>query len=371
LDGLRGIAVMLVVTIHAASWLGKSTASETGLRTFLDSVGWMGVDLFFVLSGFLITGILCDSKGKDGYFWKFYGRRTVRIFPLYYLFLFLMLIVAPALSARLREMTHVGGRESLWYWFYGSNILMSLRGGWIGNLLDVTWSLAIEEQFYLIWPLLIFLLSRRAALFACAGMMAFALAFRIFLVQHDYNSVVPYTLTPARIDTLAIGALIALLLRSGIALPSLKTPALCVLIFSAAGIAGLAAVTGNFFYDNPLVATAGFTLAGLMFGAVLVLSLLSPPESKLYKLLTNGLLQRYGKYSYCIYLVHCLVILPIGYALAKVSGTSTLPALAGSSAVTFVPFLALIYAVALGVGALSWNLYEKHFLKLKAYMKTE
>ena len=142
LDGLRGIAVLTVMWLHFV-FLVPRTGGE---RLFwnLSETGWIGVDLFFVLSGFLITGILYDAKGGPHYFRNFYMRRSLRIFPLYYAFLILIFAVMPLLRASGAD--HVG--KQLWMWTYLSNVLFA-RVGWEGMPAHTThlWSLAIEEQF--------------------------------------------------------------------------------------------------------------------------------------------------------------------------------------------------------------------------------
>ena len=153
--------------------------------------GWIGVDLFFVLSGFLITGILYDAKGGPHYFRNFYMRRSLRIFPLYYAFLILIFAVMPLLRASGAD--HVG--KQVWMWTYLSNVLFA-RVGWEGMPAHTThlWSLAIEEQFYLLWPLLVWLASRRRLIQLCVGSIAVAFATRLVLHFVFANDVAAYAL---------------------------------------------------------------------------------------------------------------------------------------------------------------------------------
>src|SRR5215469_16350920 len=146
LDALRGLAVIAVL-IHNT---GRDL--YTG---FLTRNGWMGVDLFFVLSGFLITGILLDTKNSDGYFRNFYARRCLRIWPLYYCTLFFMFVVVPLV--RPSEAHQIFEPRSMPWWSYFvylQNFLVPSITRATG-LLGVTWSLAVEEQFYLVWPLVV------------------------------------------------------------------------------------------------------------------------------------------------------------------------------------------------------------------------
>ena len=158
LDGVRGLALLIVV-VHNTAWIsGTSNHFTFKLYTSAAAAGWAGVQLFFVLSGFLITGILLDTQHAPNYFRRFYVRRTLRIFPLY----FLMLAVAVFVVAPLQ-------RDSSWaqsvhsyqwtYWLYVSNWTEPF--GYSVHGLSHLWSLAVEEQFYLIWPLVVWWLSSR------------------------------------------------------------------------------------------------------------------------------------------------------------------------------------------------------------------
>src|SRR6266542_6211843 len=154
LDGLRGISVILVISLHIFKRSGYFTKHETlHFITSLTYIGWLGVDIFFTLSGFLITSILLKTKSENNYFRNFYARRILRIFPLYYVFIIVMLAFLPTLAP-----------------YYNSNIstaipfLFLYAQNWMGILgltglpaiMAVTWSLAIEEQFYLMWPAMVY-----------------------------------------------------------------------------------------------------------------------------------------------------------------------------------------------------------------------
>src|SRR6185503_15568764 len=139
-----------------------------GAVTKITGYGVWGVDLFFVLSGFLITGILLETKGRPGYFRNFYIRRTLRIVPLYYAVLALLFFVLPIgmfaqYDASLLQMHSVQG----WLWSYLSNYRLGPETSFSIPYVSHFWSLAVEEHFYLLWPTVILLLSRRAALWGC------------------------------------------------------------------------------------------------------------------------------------------------------------------------------------------------------------
>lgn len=151
LDGLRGFAILLVLCSHLVSLPpgGRSPFVDRLVGMIL-GLGWVGVDLFFVLSGFLITGILVQSRGGPHYFRNFYARRSLRIFPLYYLFLAIATFISPLLLSPESILTLP--KEHAWvYWLYLSNF-----GGKPSEAFAHTWSLAVEEQFYLVWPAIVF-----------------------------------------------------------------------------------------------------------------------------------------------------------------------------------------------------------------------
>src|SRR5206468_651405 len=154
---LRGLAILLVIAFHTLRVTGKEGLIGRFGAAIQDS-GWIGVDLFFVLSGFLITGILLDSLGKPGYFRNFFARRTLRIFPLYYAVLTVSLFLVPALIGlqRLPELYHRLLENQLWLWTYAANYLQATGRHTLPGF-GHFWSLAIEEQFYLLWPFVVYL----------------------------------------------------------------------------------------------------------------------------------------------------------------------------------------------------------------------
>jgi peptidoglycan/LPS O-acetylase OafA/YrhL len=217
---MRGLAILLVMFYHmtitdpaGAGWLEHALVNTSAL-------GATGVDLFFVLSGFLITGILFDTKQHHHYFRNFYIRRVLRIFPLYYAVLAFALVIMPALVAHVPQAHHkasrllVSGSDWLWYASYTSNFLIAKAGAFRNGMLDVSWSLAIEEQFYVLWPPLVYCLSTKALKRACVGIVFFALVFRTAMWLAGYSWIQVYTVTPCRMDSLAIGGFFAVWVRT-------------------------------------------------------------------------------------------------------------------------------------------------------------
>src|SRR6185295_3788466 len=167
LDGLRGLAIVLVLLVH---FVGDDTPHGTLERwaTRLANYGTWGVDLFFVLSGFLITGILYDSKTKAHYFRNFYVRRTLRIFPLYYGVLFALFVLLPVVPLAYPSGLSESLGHQAWLWSYASNLYVSLKGTWAAlPYVSHFWSLAVEEHFYLVWPIVVLAFAKRTLLAIC------------------------------------------------------------------------------------------------------------------------------------------------------------------------------------------------------------
>src|SRR5467141_1688790 len=180
LDGLRGLAIIMVLFVHFVGACQPESAFERILIKGSNYGVW-GVDLFFVLSGYLITGILYDSKGSAHYYRNFYVRRILRIFPLYYGVLFLLFFVFPLFPSVYPTGLEESARHQAWVWPFGVNLFIALRGWWALPYISHFWSLAIEEHFYLLWPLVVFSFRRETLERICLGVIVAALALRIGL----------------------------------------------------------------------------------------------------------------------------------------------------------------------------------------------
>jgi peptidoglycan/LPS O-acetylase OafA/YrhL len=355
LDGLRGCAILAVLLLHFTSALGSPAGTPARVVKQVFGVGWVGVDLFFVLSGFLITGILADARDTPHRYRTFYVRRALRILPLYYGFVLLLFVVPALVGARAYTTSPA---DQLPYWLYLQNFrpLTNQALNFAGHL----WSLAIEEQFYLAWPLVVFTLSRRNVLRVCVACLVGALAYRIQGVLAGANLHTVYFLTPGRIDGLALGGAVALLMRAG-GLPGLRRIAPAVLAGSAAVLAGAALHPSGFDPGGAYMVAAGYSALAFFFGALLVLALDAGP-ARLPRLLSSRVLRFFGRYSYGLYVVHVPLI-----TLARLAGVSPdrfagtrweLPGLLG--------YMALMATASILVALASWHLYEKHFLRLKS-----
>jgi peptidoglycan/LPS O-acetylase OafA/YrhL len=350
LDGLRGIAILAVLEFHFAEGLTHASRPEWAIYNAFRT-GWLGVDLFFVLSGYLITGILADSKGIDNYFQRFYWRRALRIFPPYYAFLFVSGICYPLLRHRPID-------APWWHWTYLTNLALALRLPVSGSSSHF-WSLAVEEQFYLLWPLLVYLLSRKAMMRLCVASVAVALASRILLIFAGIGHPAVYVLMPCRMDTLAVGSWLALAQRSGW-IPSLSVMRRIAGV-AACFVAGVFVFRGfNLEIADPIMQSVGYTIAAIGFGALVVLA---TAGGWLQRICETRLLRAFGKVSYSIYIFH----VPLHGALWLLFGFAPLLWWVPYPLLRLLPFLVVGPLACLGLGLLSWNLFEKHFLALKSY----
>ncbi len=203
LDGLRGAAILGVLLFHLLPHYEAIAALFP--RPLLSAIrlGQTGVDLFFVLSGFLITGILIDSRDRSDRWTTFFARRSLRIFPLYFLTLFIVFVILPDFL-KMRTLS----QYQIWAWLYVCNI-----GYTFGYCPDFghLWSLAVEEQFYLVWPFCVWSVRSHRGVAILSGMtMLLAVATRIVALQAE---VFPAFFTLCRLDSLAAGALVAALVR--------------------------------------------------------------------------------------------------------------------------------------------------------------
>lgn len=364
LDGLRGIAILLVLAYHFVGGMAHDIHDADKAMYYLLRAGWIGVDLFFVLSGFLITGILLDAKGSPAYFRSFYARRILRIFPLYYGFLLVLFVILPLIGAApddagYRQASH----DQIWLWTYLSNVLIATGGEWTGFRTEHFWSLAIEEQFYLIWPAIVLLLTRRGLIRACIGLMFVALALRIGTVVAETNNKVPYVLTPTRIDALAMGALLAAIVRGRLDIRSLLIWTRRGALIAGLGIATMFIWNKGLWRSNPALITIGYSLLAVLFGSILIVCVTTDERSPLYRLTTNPFLRMCGKYSYAMYVLHPMIAGGVEQYVTDADFIS----IGGTHVFGRCIFILICTAATIFAAFGSWHLYEKHFLKLKRF----
>jgi len=361
LDGLRGLAIIMVLFVHFVGDAQPYTAFERVLMK-ASNYGMWGVDLFFVLSGYLITGILYDSKGSAHYFRNFYMRRVLRIFPLYYGVLFLLFFVLPLFPSLVPTGLAESSRHQGWVWSYGVNLFIAQRGEWALPYISHFWSLAVEEHFYLLWPVIVLAASRESLLRICAGCALFSLALRIVLSLAGMNEISTQVLTPCRFDALCTGGFLAVASRSGArdTLIRAARPAVRVLASAILALSALTATTQ--WLPGPSHALRSFLIA-LFFGALLLACVQAEPDSFIGRFFNHPAMRFFGKYSYGIYVFHGV----IAYFLVDKRVEDELAKPLGSH------LLAVLLQAAAGVGlsvlvsVLSYEWFEKRFLRLKRW----
>jgi peptidoglycan/LPS O-acetylase OafA/YrhL len=355
LDALRGVAILLVLA-HRFNVTTHPQSLPARVLCALMEGGWVGVQLFFVLSGFLITGILLDSRGAPSYYRSFFARRVLRIFPLYYVVLAVTFIAIPLVTGR----QPAGYQHQAWLWTYLSN--------WVGPLgLSVAafphfWSLAVEEQFYLVWPFVVRVASRRALPILCSLLVVVALASRAVLCALHADVEAAYVLTICRVDALALGALAAWALRVPSLAQRIDARRRALLVGSVALFVAGAVVTRGYPRPTPLTQTIGYSILAWSALAALVLGVLVQARGgRLASLLAPAALRSIGKYSYAMYIFHVLVHHELGVPLLARFGQQD-PSV-GVMLLYFVAMAAVTYALAVT----SYHLLEKRFLDLKRY----
>lgn len=349
LDGLRGLAVMMILVHHfvalsplldgaPGSWVSYVRAG-LGLSS-------SGVDLFFVLSGFLVGGILLDQYRVPGSLKIFYARRALRILPLAWLHVALVLVlhrtIGPAST----------GEVSAPWWVYAgfvSNHYHAWRGAWELGLLTPHWSLAIEEQFYLLFPIVLWLWPRRALGWVGPALIASALATRIAIClwapEHRFAT---HVLTPCRLDALGVGVLCAWLIRHPTWRRHAERRGRVALLLAILSLP-LVFLLKNQYRAPEHMAIWGYTALALFYGALLLV-VYQPREKWLLAVASHPILTTYGRYSYFIYLFQGM--LGQGLVNLAVRGTwhSAEPLTAWQ--IALVPVLLLPPAM------LSWRLLE-------------
>jgi peptidoglycan/LPS O-acetylase OafA/YrhL len=270
--------------MEAEKWTGLPRWVEIATRP-----GWMGVDLFFVLSGFLITGILLDSVGRPHYFRNFYGRRALRILPLYYLILLL-----------------IGISYSGWRGFVGLSIFYLSNMAPIFGVAVVyapLWSLSVEEHFYLLWPWLISRLRPQRVWLLAAAICFAEPVFRGFAFFQGWDVA---TYTWFRLDGLAAGALLAIFVRSN-GYSERRLLGLGSICIAAAGIlAGIGFPFGIYTRKTLIGDALLYTFCSLMFAGIISV-VLSGGFRRLSSLMRSRFLRWCGDLSYCLYIVHWLI----------------------------------------------------------------
>jgi peptidoglycan/LPS O-acetylase OafA/YrhL len=368
LDGVRGLAVLMVLLFHfvgnrpPSSWVDRAIVHVTGFGAY-------GVELFFVLSGFLITGILYDARNGPHYFRNFYMRRFLRIFPLYYGVLALVFLVAPLISLlRGPTLDYLVHRQA-WAWLYAVNIYIGKDGEWSFSYLNHFWSLAIEEHFYFFWPVVVFVLAcrPRALILVSLIISLGAMLARLTGSLMGLSWWTTYTLTPFRLDALTLGAFLAVTARQPGGLNRLARA--LPLVVSAVG--GLLMVT---FAWTRLVSREGLELVlpvraaliEMLLACLLGWALIAPRRSATSRFFCSRAMVFLGTYSYGLYVYHHF----ISYYLSSNRTDLALARWLGSHGAALALQAVLGASVSMTLAYLSYELFEKRFLRLKRLFET-
>ena len=365
LDGLRGFAALSVIACHYQPHPVQPAGVVQKLWAAVVDTGWCGVDLFFVLSGFLITGILLKARGSDRYFSSFYARRALRILPLYYGLCLVSLVILPAVAglAEQRPAPDGGGGQAIWYWLFLQNFAGILEVE-RNRTLSVTWSLAVEEHFYLVWPLLVWALGAAVSLRAILVVLVGQFVARnvLFALGTPAESLHAWSFT--HLDGIALGSVLAIawsdrrryggLLRAIRVQTWVSAPAWTALV----GVVSFNPVTWDTAY-HPAMVTVGYTVCSLAFSGLLLNCL--ERDGLAARLFASRPLRACGRYSYAMYLLH-FPVLSLVTAASRFAPGATADGEALRVAVAAVS-LAATYALS----ALSWHVLEKRVLALKRF----
>jgi peptidoglycan/LPS O-acetylase OafA/YrhL len=369
LDGLRAW-VLLIVLHHFGDFSGEGPLIQY-VFLFASQLAFVGLDVFFVLSGFLITRILLDTRHSQSYYRTFFARRVLRVFPVYYGFLIAYFLVVPRVVSWDTGDVGVTLLQHLAYWTYLQNFWAGFNyfgeqvaaSSFLHSTIHI-WSLSVEEQFYVLWPVVVRFCTVPALKWVCVACVLAAPVVRIVLVLTLGDSTyAAYALTPARMDGLALGALAAIVSRERGGLVSLRRWSF------PAGLVGLAVLAMLFYRGdemNGLFLTLGLTASVYSAAALFLATLMNDGKALWHRVLCTSPLRRIGRYSYAIYVIH----FPLGYSLNRsgIVARAWFHEWAGSAFLAELIYSTTIMALSVGAAAVSWAIYEYPILRLARYL---
>jgi peptidoglycan/LPS O-acetylase OafA/YrhL len=375
LDGFRGIGILSVILVHCllpTQGGGTRTADRMFDWTLLN-FGPLAMDMFFAMSGFLITSILERTRLAERPIRTFYFRRILRIVPLYYGFLLLALFSSSYLPASMVGHPH----GPAWEFAFLTNFLLSFHGdSATGTFFPHFWTLAVEEQFYLFWPLVLLLQPRRLNEKTCLWLIGFSLVFRSVIAfgtnlhflgypfaPTNGPNYAAYFLTPGRLDGLIAGALVALLrarrpvfLRR-IVRPAMAWSAVAIVVFVPACTEirhlGQSSLSYALYFSV-------LPFASSIFFAALIGWIATNPQERNPKWLAGKGLSSIARYSYGMYAFHMPVIILLLYGKFAYSGVE----IRGYALPYTLYFFCVVAGISYLLGYLSWHFFEKRFLLL-------
>ncbi len=354
LDGVRGIAIIGVTLYRYGNELDPSASSALAIAKGCFSVGERGVDLFFVLSGFLITGILLSTKSKSGFFRNFIVRRALRIFPLYFATLLVCLFIVPGMLST--KVFDLPSNNQCYLWTYTPNLYMAWENSWCFGPLDHFWSLAVEEHFYLLWPIAAYFLSTKSLLRVSVATVLVVGVIRAFASMWPGCSVAVNVLTIFRCDALCMGAILAIIMYQRVHVHRMMWFARRCLPFVA--IASLVfVVTGKRWMTLP------HTIIPALMVVVLAIIVTGKKSDWLSRQFRRPCLRWFGKYSYGMYVVQLplVTMLPISTLTWTLGTEAANPILIGTFYVATMLGLTSVFAY------VTFHQFENRFLSLKRY----
>jgi len=359
LDGIRGLAILMVLFVHLF-WANTATGSRIfDFFTHVRESCYIGVNLFFVLSGFLITGILIDTLNIPHYFKTFYARRALRIFPLYYGVLIVLLLLT-------RPLHFIWSGWQYYFLTYSANLALWRNAPLVLPHININhfWSLQVEEQFYLVWPFLVYKLKRpqsllRVSLIGCVLVLCIRIAL-VAMHSHFSNEYLVYSPTFSCADNLLFGCGLCALLRTSARQRVIELAprvfAVGAIILVVVGI-----TKGSLDWQHSFfIPTFGFTLIGITFAALITMALRTGSTTQ--RIFQNKGLRFFGKYSYGLYVFH--------YSIAETCSPLVRKFVDDrfhSKALGVISGAAVVLALSLIAALLSYRFYEEPFLKLKRY----
>jgi peptidoglycan/LPS O-acetylase OafA/YrhL len=373
LDGLRGVAIVAVMLRHFVTMPELRMIDVPFLLA--SGGGWVGVDLFFALSGFLITGILIDVRGSPMWVRNFFARRALRIVPPYAATLALLTLSLP-LIARLDPASAYGAQVfhamRWWYWTHSVDLMLAVAGRWQVTQLNTAhfWSLALEEQFYLVWPLVVALCPPRRLAMTCLFVAAGSAITRVAFALAGASPVTVYTLPITHLDALALGSALAAMRRTPqmwdrigpwarafASIPGLRWWT-CIFI----GLTTMVLLDRSGGIDSAMMQMLGFPLIGLAAVSLVAAAVEAPIGSALQRWLSSPALQGLGRYSYGIYVLHY----PLFYLLVHLGlDVRRMPTVGGSLLIAQCVVVAVAATTAVCLAWLSYRFVETPFLRMK------